>query len=190
MCKTEQYQFEELLAYHCAPTLKGYKIANMFHVSRTLFPCAEEIILEYNEKFRQKGLTFCILQAERPRITFYLYSIDSFIKILKQEKIRVFLERLGYPTHSPTACLDFLEKRMEEATYPHEIGIFLGYPLEDVLGFIQNKPCCCMGAWKVYDQNSVSRCKELFSLFEYVRNQFIRGVENGCRIEQLMETQA
>lgn len=47
-----------------------------------------------------------------------------------------------------------------------------------------------MGAWKVYDQNSVTRCKELFSLFEYVRNQFIRGVENGCRIEQLMETQA
>ena len=102
----------------------------------------------------------------------------------------MFLERLGYPTHSPTACLDFLEKRMEEATYPHEIGIFLGYPLEDVLGFIQNKPCCCMGAWKVYDQNSVTRCKELFSLFECVRNQFIQGVENGCRIEQLMETQA
>lgn len=142
----EQLYFEELLAYHCAPTLKGYKMANMFHVSRQSFPRAKEMILEYNEKFKAKDLAFRILQAEQPRITFYVYSIDTFGKILKQERIRMFLERLGYPTHSPSACLDFLERRMEEANYPHEIGIFLGYPFEDVLGFIQNKPCCCMGA--------------------------------------------
>ncbi len=54
---------------------------------------------------------------------------------------------------------------MEEATYPHEIGIFLGYPLEDVLGFIQ------LVFWKVYDQNSVTRSRNYFhSLNMFVIN--------------------
>lgn len=41
---------------------------------------------------------------------------------------------------------------MDLKAFPHEIGVFLGYPIEDVIGFINNKGCnfkCC-GYWKVY----------------------------------------
>lgn len=31
------------------------------------------------------------------------------------------------------------ERIQQEPQFPHEIGIFLGYPVEDVLGFIENK---------------------------------------------------
>ena len=36
--------------------------------------------------------------------------------------------------------------------FPHEIGLFLGYPLGDVIGFIKNagQNCKCVGCWKVY----------------------------------------
>ena len=36
--------------------------------------------------------------------------------------------------------------------FPHEIGLFLGYPFEDVMGFIENKGenYLCSGCWKVY----------------------------------------
>lgn len=46
-----------------------------------------------------------------------------------------------------------LKKRIQkEACFPHEIGLFLGYPLEDVEGFIKNKGrnCESCGIWKVY----------------------------------------
>ena len=39
-----------------------------------------------------------------------------------------------------------------EQDYPHEIGLFLGYPLSDVIGFIENKGWnyTCCGCWKSY----------------------------------------
>lgn len=38
------------------------------------------------------------------------------------------------------------------ADFPHEIGVFLGYPLGDVVGFIENrgKNFTCCGCWKSY----------------------------------------
>ncbi len=175
-----------MLAYHCAPCLKQVKMANMFHVSRISFPHAKEMVLEYNDKLKNKGLEFRILQAEKPRITFYLFSTKEIEKVLNQPVIQSFLQNLGYPTDSVSACLDHLETRMEEASYPHEIGIFLGYPYEDVLGFIHHKPCCGVGAWKVYDAMNLERSQALFALFDRIRNQFIYAVENGAMIEQLI----
>ncbi len=39
-----------------------------------------------------------------------------------------------------------------EADFPHEIGVFLGYPLYDVVGFIENqgRNFTCCGCWKAY----------------------------------------
>jgi len=32
-----------------------------------------------------------------------------------------------------------IERVVRTLGFPHEIGVFLGYPLEDVMGFISNK---------------------------------------------------
>ena len=51
------------------------------------------------------------------------------------------------PGKSPALAFSYPGK-----AFPHEIGVFLGYPIEDVIGFINNKGCnfkCC-GYWKVY----------------------------------------
>lgn len=42
------------------------------------------------------------------------------------------------------------QKRLNTKNFPHEIGIFLGYPLDDVIGFIEHKPYYLVGDWKVY----------------------------------------
>ena len=46
-----------------------------------------------------------------------------------------------------------------ESAFPHEIGLFLGYPLEDVKGFIQNKGqgYACCGLWKSYGDPRAAR---------------------------------
>ena len=43
--------------------------------------------------------------------------------------------------------------------FPHEIGLFLSYPPEDVLGFILNKACNhkCIGCWKVYGDEQAAK---------------------------------
>ena len=45
-----------------------------------------------------------------------------------------------------------------EADFPHEIGVFLGYPLTDVVGFIENqgRNFTCCGCWKGCAQTRLS----------------------------------
>jgi hypothetical protein len=110
---------------------------------------------------------------------------------LEHAAVRGTLHSLGYPEPPggraersawPYAGLDVqlrhLAKRFREgAEFPHEIGFFLGYPPEDVLGFIRHRGAHCKlcGMWKVYSDvekarllfSEYARCKE--RLFEYIR---------------------
>ena len=63
------------------------------------------------------------------------------------------LREMGYRQEGVNICLAGLMKKLREnEDFPHEIGLFLGYPPEDVCGFIRNKGsgCKCVGCWKVY----------------------------------------
>ena len=46
-----------------------------------------------------------------------------------------------------------------ESDFPHEVGLFLGYPPRDVEGFIREKArrAKCTGAWKVYGDEEAAR---------------------------------
>ncbi|MCD8022800.1 MAG: DUF3793 family protein [Lachnospiraceae bacterium] len=53
-----------------------------------------------------------------------------------------------------------------KSDFPHEMGIFLGYPLEDVRGFIENRGqnFKMSGYWKVY--GDVAYASRVFQLYE------------------------
>ena len=53
-----------------------------------------------------------------------------------------------------------------ESDFPHEVGLFLGYPPRDVEGFIREKArrAKCTGAWKVYGDEEVAR--KTFALYK------------------------
>ena len=70
------------------------------------------------------------------------------------------LDMHGYAGHKPAQCVARLARRLHEShDFPHEIGLFLGYPPEDVSGFIENKAACakCVGCWKVYGDEEAAR---------------------------------
>ena len=50
--------------------------------------------------------------------------------------------------------------------FPHEIGLFLSYPPEDVKGFIENRAAKskCTGHWKVYGDER--RTRALFEKYD------------------------
>lgn len=82
------------------------------------------------------------------------------------------LARYGYGSTRAEDALSRLCQRLEEqGGFPHEIGLFLGYPLGDVEGFIQNQGqnCKCAGCWKVY-------CNELEAQKRFARIQKCRKV--------------
>ncbi len=81
--------------------------------------------------------------------------------LLDQPDNAAFLRGLGYRRlHDLEAALCQLSRRFQDpACFPHELGLFLGYPLEDVQGFIQNdgKNYLFKGFRKVYAKEEASR---------------------------------
>ena len=74
---------------------------------------------------------------------------------------------------------------MNSEDFPHEIGIFLGYPLGDVIGFIDNagKNSRCTGCWKVY----CNECEAMrtFARFDKCRAVYQKMWAKGRSIVQL-----
>ena len=99
-----------------------------------------------------RALTFC-----RDKYLVLLYRPAQLKTYLKQPEVKTFLADYGYEENSLEKVLERLSLRVREHSkneieFPHEIGIFLNYPLEDVRGFIEHKgqDSLFCGYWKVY----------------------------------------
>ena len=118
-----------------------------------------------------------------------LYRKDLLLKVFSPD-VESFLEKYGYSRGDDVkGRLDTLKSRRKVCgNFPHEIGVFLGYPLEDVTGFIENngrgyKLC---GLWKVYgDEKSTGA---LFERYKKCADYFGRKFASGCGIPQLIST--
>ena len=96
------------------------------------------------------------------------------------------LRKAGYPPLNSERCVVRLIQRLaEEKEFPHEIGLFLSYPPEDVKGFIENKASNskCVGTWKVY--GDVDRAKALFAQFKRCTDIYCKLWQAGSSLEAL-----
>ncbi len=177
--------FERLLAFHCAPVLRKKKAANMFHIKKSKFHDIQTIITTYNRKLNIQGLFLKLFQKDKEHVTVYMYYKEMLESILNLSDIKNFLKNYHYPYNDVDASLMYLDKRLTTCCeYPHEIGIFLGYPLCDVLGFIHQKQCEFCGYWKVYQ--NVDQTSQLFSIYDKCIKETKNAILCGRCIEQLI----
>lgn len=144
---------ENIIVMHCAPTLAGIKTGNLFSISLTATKLYLDDIRKLNSVLTEKGIRMVPLKVREQSVLIYVYRPSSLQEDLNDKEVILLLKRMGYPVSSPEQCVAYLAKRLKEKDdFPHEIGLFLGYPLEDVMGFIENKAqnYKCIGTWKVY----------------------------------------
>ena len=83
----------------------------------------------------------------------YIYREDLVARVLEKKGVGIILRRQGY-THPAMLhqTLHQLGLRMRGCNFPHEVGIFLGYPLKDVLAFMGyiRLTFTRQGPWKIY----------------------------------------
>ena len=175
--------FERLLAAHCAPVLKNRKAANMFHIERGRFQNLTALLAEYTWRLSAQDVGFALLQADCARVTVFVYQKRRLSLLLQRADVCTFLA--AYPKGTITEILAHLDHRLHtNAGYPHEIGIFLGYPLYDVIGFIEHRRCLLQGYWNVYRHPQAA--KRLFALYDRCISELQNGLRRGQRIEQLL----
>jgi len=99
-------------------------------------------------------------QNGKVQVLFYHYSALS--KTLCNKATLKFLQGLGYPEqYSVEDYVDFLIARLNTKDFPHEIGLFLGYPFKDVLGYIGHPSLKLVkiNGWKIYGNDKLSNKK-------------------------------
>lgn len=144
---------EQYLIKNCSPTLASLKTANLINVPFRIYEDLLCSVSEWNKCLNPKGVELIVLKACENTALIYVVRKASLQRDLKQKGVFDFLKQYGYTTVDVDSCIARLIKRLSvNSAFPHEIGVFLGYPLNDVVGFInnrgQNSKCC--GCWKVY----------------------------------------
>lgn len=177
-------ELEKVLAFHSGPALAGIKAANLVSCSYEDTPDLENRLQQLNSKMNPKGIILRPLHRLANRLLVLVYRTKCLEAAIRCPQRKEFLEKLGYPVQEGLEeILSYLEFRVKEAEgFPHEIGIFLGYPLVDVVGFVEHKGknYKCTGHWKVY--GNVQATEALFRKYEKCRNCICHHVERGCSL--------
>lgn len=159
--------FEALLALHCAPTLAGMKAASLVSVSKKKYGDVDTLLRAYAPWLLCRGIFTERLVEDEERALLFLYQRQALEHILQQAQSRLLLEEFGYDATGPLeGQIAHLKARVREnVEFPHEIGLFLGYPYEDVRGFILygGRAAKCGGYWKVY--TDAARATEMFARY-------------------------
>lgn len=144
---------EKYLIEHCSPTLASLKTANLFTYRFESKSALENTLSEWNETLKDKGIRLTILRESKGSALIYVYRSSALARDLSFPEVSAFLKQYGYHSTETEYAIARLSLRLSECeSFPHEIGLFLGYPLGDVTGFIENHGdhCKCCGYWKVY----------------------------------------
>lgn len=177
---------EKYLIQYCSPTLASLKTASVFRYPFTSRKELEAQIYEWNEKLRAKGISIYVLRCRENMALIYVCRTAHLEADIQKEGVREFLAQYGYKEKGIEGILGRLRIRlMESAEFPHEIGLFLGYPLGDVQGFIKNvgKNSKCSGYWKVYC-NEYETVK-VFQKFRKCKDVYLRLWGEGRSVLQL-----
>ena len=139
-----------------------------------------------NDGLKSKGIVLMVLKKEGNRALVYVCRKSYLQEDLNRPGVASFMKKYGYESTDADKAIETLAKRLKNIDdFPHEIGLFLGYPLGDVIGFIANagKNSKCSGCWKVY----CNECQAIkkFAQFEKCRRVYKEMWQKGKCVSQL-----
>ena len=176
----------EALIRFCAPTLAALKTAGAF-----TYPFHERWVLDaqlhrVGGLLAPKGVILSPLRVKDGRALLYAFRPAMLDRDLSDEIAQGILSAYKYPEESLASQLRYLAGRLGECDrFPHEMGLFLGYPPLDVLGFILNGGTRykSVGLWKVYSNEA--EASRRFSLYKRCTARLLRRYYSGEGIEDI-----
>ena len=177
---------ERYLIEHCSPTLASVKTANLFTWSFAPEEMPEQQVRYWNQELQARGISLVVLRVQNQKALMYVCRKQRLQERLDDQEVQNFLGKYGYVQKDADYALQRLKERLAKAEgFPHEIGVFLDYPLEDVVGFIENagQNYKCSGCWKVYCNECETR--KLFAKYKKCREVYRRLWKQGRDIRTL-----
>lgn len=166
---------ENNLTYLLAPTITGVKPSSIISIrnnSREMYSFWPNYDCDYLNKL---NLSSRILRDTSDYITLIIFNGENLKRHISQVENREFLYRFGYKDD----CMEnlaYLCNRFKNFV-PHECGIFLGIPSEDVEGYMSGKECILCGYWKVY--SDCERAERAFETYDKAKKLVVENVLNN-----------
>ena len=175
----------EILIRCCAPTMARLKTGNMFSCEFDSREQMTEELRQLNRRLRQKGLRILPLRWRDGKALLYLYRPKLLERDLMNPLSGKLLTECGYMGSNANTCLARLISRIRtEDGFPHEVGLFLGYPPTDVDGFMHRKEeCKVCGMWKVYDD--VEGATRQFARCKHCTEVYLKCLSRGFSLDRL-----
>lgn len=181
----EEY-IETFLVYNLSLVIAGIKPAVTVTIKKNnqkLYKAWNDFGINFIDNI---NLKFIELRQSSSSIIVMIY--DEFIleKELNKQAHKEFLFNIGYPHNE---CIDnyinTLKFRYEKYHCPHELGLFLGIPFEDVKDFMEctTKKCLLCGYWKVY--NDSNKAKNIFNKYDKVKEYTLKNMLEGTSSRDL-----
>ena len=168
--------FAELLVRLASGVIAGAKPAAIFSIPMRVHSggrwrsltreALDEGLRAYADALPAYGVRMTVLYRNERRIYLLVWRPLQLSQALEDPRGAEILSESGYRG----ACLDdhlrelrrrlvdfYLSFEQGVGEFPHEIGIFLGYPPEDVRGFMEGREATCRGPWHAYGDERVAR---------------------------------
>ena len=188
--KLDKKNLQTKLAIQCAPVIAGIKVSNLVTVETGL-------VREAVRLFSGTGVRVFVFCHRGSSVSLLLYRKDALVEYLKQPDVCSMLTEFGVPVIDSTGSINLgmifahIAKKYKahldkDAQFPHELGLILGYPAEDVAGFMENngQNFKLNGYWKVYGQEEPAR--EKFSRYDMAKEMAVRLLANNRSLLELM----
>lgn len=184
-CMKDYRKYRELnLLVRLAPTLQGVKPMHVFCFNEH-FPFMEEVLNDLNSLFcNHASVRLRIIKSENRSIKAIVYHIGSATRLLQDKRNLKFLASRGYfDDMDVEAYMDTLEADLKHNQIKEEFGLFFGYPLKDVIGFIGHPSLKHVKtlSWKVYGNPKAS--EEIFKRYQQAEKRMLAFIQERASEE-------
>ena len=166
-----------------AAVLKGKRISGMLFLN-------DRELARISIKLHNTNISLIILCTCKKRHLVMVYRAKELEEYLKNKDVGNYLREFGYRRDDFISNLIRLHQRMNGfynkiKEFPHEVGVFLGYPICDIKGFLENKGERYLhsGYWKIY--GNLEETREKFLSYDKAREIAIDEFLAGNRLENI-----
>ncbi len=176
---------DETVIRFCAPTLAALKTGSLFTTEVESEKDLCDSLRSLNVRLGGKGLRVMPLRIKNGHALVYLYRPEKLKADLMHPLAKSLLTPLGYDCGNVNAAVGQLRARLAKCDdFPHEIGLFLGYPPLDVDGFMhRHDEACYTGYWKVY--GNLDEALKTFARYRRCLEIYRARAQAGKRLEEL-----
>lgn len=168
----------------CAPVIAGIKASNLFTLQ-------VHRMNEFLDIVNDSDLSYTLLYLGKGRAVYLVYQAAALFSYLEIPKVKRAFQDFGYQNSDFLHILPVFRRKYEaymkgSGDFPHELGLLLEYPLEDVLGFIEHrgKNFLYSGYWKVYEEKE--KKMKIFKRYEAIQTEIATFLSKRSDIRDII----